>query len=153
MTAFTSNTATAFVNLAIEFVKECKQSWLDVTGHELNPLIYESGILSPTVVVVRELVPDLALFWNLRSASDSDLPAWVIPIPETCLTEPGIFEALKDWLLAYAPYGRRPNYCHVTSAAADEATCRAAASASRKHWPAHPSKWSFTSLPGTGSRL
>lgn len=124
VTAFTANTATAFVALATEFVKECQQSWLDVTGHELNPHLSGSGYLSPTVVIVREPVPDLSLFWNLRSASDADMPAWVIPVPETCLTEPGLLDALKDWLLAFAPYGRRPNYCHVTSAAADEATCR-----------------------------
>jgi hypothetical protein len=143
VTAFTANTATAFVALATEFVKECQQSWLDVTGHELNPYLSGSGYLwlgvtghelnpylsgsgylSPTVVIVREPVPDLSLFWNLRSASDADMPAWVIPVPETCLTEPGLLDSLKDWLLAFAPYGRRPNYCHITSAAADEATCR-----------------------------
>lgn len=124
VTAFSANTATAFVALATEFVKECQQSWLDVTGHELNPLHSGCGPVSPTVVIVRDPVPDLSLFWNLRSASDADMPAWVIPVPETCLTEPGLLDALKAWLLAFAPYGRRPNYCHVTSSAADDVTCR-----------------------------
>lgn len=124
VTPFTANTGTAFVTLATEFVIECQQSWLDVTGHELNPFVPGWGHLSPTIVIIREPVPDLSLFWNLRSASDADAPAWVIPVPETSLRESGLLDALKAWLLAFVPYGRRPNYCHVTSAAAEEATCR-----------------------------
>jgi DNA-directed RNA polymerase subunit RPC12/RpoP len=124
VTAFTANSATAFVALATEFVKEWQQSWLDVTGHKLNINLFQSGFLPPTVVIVRELVPDLSLFWNLRSASDADIPAWIIPIPETCMPEEGLLDALKAWLLAFAPYGRSPNYCRVISEAADEGSCR-----------------------------
>jgi hypothetical protein len=49
VTAFTANTGTAFVALAAEFVAERQQSWVDVTGHELNPFVsgWGHGIFRP----------------------------------------------------------------------------------------------------------
>ncbi|HTU90570.1 MAG TPA: hypothetical protein VMF69_10885 [Gemmataceae bacterium] len=123
-TSFTGTTTTAFVELASEFVKECQQSWLDVTGHELNPLTFESGPLAPTVVLVNSKVEDLALFWNLRAASDTMHPAWIIPIPAESAADLAIFEKLKEWLLAFLPYGPRPNFCYVTSQSVEESVCR-----------------------------
>lgn len=124
-TTFTANTAVAFIGLATEFVKQWQQSWLDVTGHELNPHISESGPLSPTIVLVGTPTLDLSLFWNLRTASDTIHPAWVIPVPADCVTEPEVVAKLKDWLLAFLPYGPRPSFCLVTSQTVGEEACRA----------------------------
>jgi hypothetical protein len=100
---------------------------LDVTGHALNPRIesnWPSGQLSPTVVLVEHRVLDLGTYWNLRSASDTTFPAWIIPIPAEAANEPTVIEKLKDWLLAFLPYGSRPSYCLVTSQTVAEDTCR-----------------------------
>jgi hypothetical protein len=123
-TCFASKSACDFIALAAEFTKDYQQSWLDVTGHKLSTLHSGCGPLSPTVVLVRELTSDLSLFWNIRVASSSEIPAWVIPIPINCIEEPGLLDALKNWLLAFAPYDHRSNYCHVTSESVDEATCQ-----------------------------
>jgi hypothetical protein len=47
----------------------------------------------------------------------------VIPIPRSETTDPTVLSALKDWLLAFAPYWTRPNYCVVTSATVTESDC------------------------------
>jgi DNA-directed RNA polymerase subunit RPC12/RpoP len=122
LTVFGSNSVAGFIDLATEIVREWQQSWLDVTGHELNPHI--SGLLVPTIVLVGSVVSDLSLFWNLRSASDTMHPAWIIPIPADAATDPAVVEKLKDWLLAFLPYGRRPNYCLVTSQSVEEQVCQ-----------------------------
>ncbi|MGO8899340.1 MAG: hypothetical protein ACLQU5_13500 [Isosphaeraceae bacterium] len=121
---FTGSTTTAFIELATEFVRDRVQSWLDVTGLELSPLNWRTEPLSPTVVLVDSLVPDMALFWNLRSASGTDRPAWIIPIPLNGATDPSVLNGLKEWLLAFLPYGPRPNYCLVTSQSVEESNCR-----------------------------
>jgi hypothetical protein len=126
-TAFSGTTTDAFVELATEFVKESQQSWLDVTGHALNPRIesgWGPGQLCPTVVLVGHRVLDLGMYWNLRLASDTTSPAWIIPIPAEGASEPTVLGRLKDWLLAFLPYGPRPNYCLVTSQSVAEDTCR-----------------------------
>jgi DNA-directed RNA polymerase subunit RPC12/RpoP len=125
---FSETKATAFGDLAIEFVKGCYQSWLDVTGYKLNPHIAGQGgglfEPSPTVVLVQDRILDLPLFWNLRTASDTTHPAWIIPIPSDGATEAPILNTLKEWLLGFLPYGSRPNYCNVTSQSVPEAVCR-----------------------------
>jgi hypothetical protein len=121
---FTANTATSFIDLITEFVQKWQQSWLDVTGHELNAHVSGYGPLVPTIVLVGCLVPDLSLFWNLRTASDTIHPAWIIPVPFDASTEPLVLERLKEWLLAFLPYGPRPNYCLVTSQTVGEEACR-----------------------------
>jgi hypothetical protein len=127
-TEFTENTSVAFIELSKEFVKEWQQSWLDVTDQELSPRLvgpgWGWGQLPPTVVLVQDHVLDLTLFWNLRTASDTTYPAWIIPVPFEGSTEPNVLDKLKDWLLAFLPYGPRPNYCHVTSQAVGETACR-----------------------------
>jgi hypothetical protein len=119
-----SGTATAFLGLATQFVKDCQQSWLDVTGHELIPHVSEHGPLLPTVVLVGSKVSDLGLFWNLRTASDTTHPAWVIPIPAESAADPAVLEKLKEWIVAFLPYGSRPNFCLVTSQTVEEKPCR-----------------------------
>lgn len=121
--------AVDLIRLATEFVKECQQSWLDVTCHKLIPN-YADHVASwghsvPTVVLVAKLVQDMSLFWNLRTASDTRHPSWFIPIPvDNGVTDPIIFDKLKDWLLAFNQYGTHPNYCHITSQTVGEADCR-----------------------------
>lgn len=122
--SFTGTTASEFVDLATEFLKEWQQCWLDVTAHELVPQLMETGHLAPTIVLVGGKAPDLALFWNLRSGTDARHLPWIIPIPVTAVDEPNLLDKLKNWLLEFLPYGRKPNYCHVTSQTVDEADCR-----------------------------
>jgi hypothetical protein len=121
---FSGTKATEFVDLSTEFVKEWHQSWLDVTAHELVPQLTETGPLAPTVVLVGSKAPDLALFWNLRSGTDARHLPWIIPVPVEMVNEPGLLDKLKNWLLEFLPYGRRPNYCHVTSQTVEEEVCR-----------------------------
>ena len=117
----------AFVELATEFVRGCQRSWLDATGHKLTARIDGVcwGPFPPTVVLVGKPVPDLSLFWNLRAPSDADLPDWVIPVPADGATDPTVLAALKEWLLAFSPYGTRPNCAVVTSESVNEEACRA----------------------------
>jgi hypothetical protein len=78
-TTFTANNTSAFVELATDFVKEWRQSWLDVTAYGLGTAISDQGqpYLSPTIVLVQSPVLDLSLFWNLRTVSDAEIPAWI----------------------------------------------------------------------------
>lgn len=124
---FNGTTTAAFVELATEFVRGCQRSWLDATGHKLTARIDGVcwGPVPPTVDLVREPVPDLSLFWNLRAPSDADLPSWVIPVPADGANDPTVLAALKEWLLAFSPYGSHPSYAVVTSVSVDEETCRA----------------------------
>jgi hypothetical protein len=121
---FKGETTSAFLDLSTEFVRGWCQSWLDVTGHELSPHISGAGPLAPTIVLVGSPVEDLALFWNLRTASDTTHPVWVIPIPHDGATESTVLDKLKDWLIAFSPYGRRSDYCLVTSQTVDETECK-----------------------------
>src|SRR5262249_58978225 len=103
-TPFAGTTTTAFIELVTEFVKEWQQSWLDVTGHGLNPRIISHGWgwgeLAPTVVLVGHRVSDLSLFWNLRAASDTTHPSWILPVPVESANDAAVIEKLKEWLLA-----------------------------------------------------
>ena len=121
---FEGNTTEEFIDLAAEFMERRHQSWLDITGHELTPLHWRTGPLEPTVVLVGSLVPDMAMFWNLRGASETTRPAWTIPIPFDGATDASVLNKLKEWLLAFLPYGPRPDYCLVTSQTVEEASCR-----------------------------
>jgi hypothetical protein len=124
-----NGTTGSFIELVTEFVKGWKQSWLDVTGHELDLHQFGPWPLVPTVVLVGSPVADLSLFWNLRAASDTTRPAWIIPIPVEGSTDCVVLEQLKAWLLAFLPYGPRPSFCQVTSQSVPEETCRAFAAA------------------------
>jgi hypothetical protein len=120
--SFAGTEIAEFVGLAAEYVKESQQSWLDVTGHKLN--ISNQWPLAPTIVLIGSKVIDLALFWNLRTATNAAHPAWIIPIPVESANDPKVFDVLKDWLLAFLAYGPRPNYCHITSHSVTETVCR-----------------------------
>lgn len=126
-TVFSANTTVAFIALAMRFVTEWEQSWLDVTGHELRPLVLGSGWhgpVSPTIVLVGHCIYDLSLYWNIRTASDTTAPSWIIPIPAEDSRKPEVLAKLKEWLLSFLPYGRQPTYCLVTSQSVTEDDCR-----------------------------
>lgn len=122
-TSFTENSISAFVDLAAQFVTQWQQSWLDVAGHELKLRVPSGDFLAPTVVLVRSLVSDLSLFWNLRTCVDTTFPAWIIPLPVEEATNPVALDKLRQRLLAFLPYGSRPNYCLVTSQNVGEEEC------------------------------
>jgi hypothetical protein len=124
LTFFEGETSESFVELATEFAKDRQRSWLDVTAHELTPYFSMSGVLSPTIVLVESLVADLALFWNLRTASDANHPAWILPVPASESTDEKLLEKLKEWLLSFLRYGPRPNHCFVTSETATDSACQ-----------------------------
>jgi len=140
-TSFTANTTLGFIDLATEFVKKWQHSWLDVTGHALNLRISAASALAPTVVLVQSPVPDLSLFWNLRTASDTIHPAWIIPIPVEGATDLAVLEKVREWLLAFLPYGPRPNYCLVTSQAVKERDCQRFAEEFQKCLAGSPIVW------------
>ncbi|NQT15415.1 MAG: hypothetical protein HQ582_21845 [Planctomycetes bacterium] len=121
-TVFSTNTTSALIHLATQFVEDWQQSWLEVTAHELSQRTWT--FCPPTIVLVQSLVSDLSLFWNLRSASHAIQPAWILAIPLEGATEPVVLQELKEWLLAFLPYGARPNYCLVTSESVHEEDCR-----------------------------
>lgn len=112
-----------FVDLVRDFVDGWKQSWIEVGSYRLNSQIPFAQPLVPTIVLVEDVIQDLSLFWNLRMSSDSDSPTWLIPIPSVCALDLVIQEKLRDWLVAFQKYGRRPNYCVVTSTSVSEQKC------------------------------
>ncbi len=75
-------------------------------------------------MLVASKVADLALFWNLRTASDSTHPAWIIPIPVESSNDSTVIDQLKEWLLVFIRLGARPNHCQVTSQTVDEGICK-----------------------------
>ena len=110
-----------FIAMHSGIVANAARCWLDLTSHGLTPVLRACGWgwsmgLPPTIVLVDSLIPDLTLFWNLRLASDSDIPTWVIPIPSTYASDPVVLTRLKEWLLAFEVYQQRPNFCRVVSA-------------------------------------
>ncbi|MGE0533446.1 MAG: hypothetical protein AB7O68_00625 [Pirellulales bacterium] len=108
--------AVDLVNDHKDFVEGWKQSWLDVGSFGLASHHVLSPPLAPTIVVVKDLIADLSLFWNLRLASDTSVPAWIIPVPEPTALSDELQSALAAWLLAFIQEdGNEPNYCVMTS--------------------------------------
>lgn len=108
------------INTHRDFVEGWKESWLDAGCFGLsihNSLLH---VVPPTIVVVKDIIRDLCLFWNVRMACDVDTPSWVIPIPESLVLTDDTLNALRDWLLAFSKYGKKPNYCVMTSASVGE---------------------------------
>jgi hypothetical protein len=105
-----------------KIVSDYARSWLDLTSYGLSSRLVGWADTPPTIVLVDALVPDLALFWNLRMAADSDIPAWVIPLPVASATDPGVLTGLREWLLAFETYRRRPNFCRITSVSVPQTT-------------------------------
>ena len=122
-TVFGADTASAFIDLATDFVREWQVSWIDITGHELSTILRNTGPLSPTIVLAHTPVLDLSLFWNLRTASGGFPPPWIIPVPFDEAGNPGVLEKLKEWLIAFRPYGQEPNYCMVASESVSKENC------------------------------
>jgi hypothetical protein len=114
--------AVDLITLHQDIVEGWKESWLDAGsfGLSIDNMLFHTA--EPTIVVVSDIIPDLCLFWNLRLASEPDVPAWIIPIPESATLNDDTLVALKDWLLAFRQYGRKPNYCVITSASVGKET-------------------------------
>lgn len=108
--------ATDLINTHLDFVEEEKESWIDAGSFGLSAHHMLFPPVQPTIVVVKDMIPDLCLFWNLRLAWTAEIPLWVIPIPESDALNEDVLNSLKSWLLAFHKYGMRPNYCVMTSA-------------------------------------
>jgi len=109
-------TTVDLINHSKSLVEDWKECWLDATSHGLSVVHIQAKQAEPTIVLVRDAVRDLTHFWNLKSASDSSIPTWLIPIPEEDITKPEVKSALSEWLFSFQKYARKPNYCVVTSA-------------------------------------
>ncbi len=114
--AVESASAIELINTHRDFVEGWKESWIDAGSFGLSPHHMLSPPTEPTIVVVKDPVQDLCLFWNLRLASDANSPSWVIPVPVSAALSDDMLKALRDWLCAFHEYGKRPNYCVMTSA-------------------------------------
>ena len=121
--SFTSDDAAEFVDLCKDFVENWKLCWLDATGFGLNPHHMMSAPVEPTIVLVRDVIRDLAQFWNLRLASDTDHATWIIPVPFDRAGDAAVLGRLKEWLVAFLAYGAKPDYCVVTSESVSEEEC------------------------------
>jgi hypothetical protein len=122
-TQFPENgTAADLIGAHAEIVSRPARCWLDLASSGLSTSLLASMDLPPTIVLVDALVPDLAMFWDLRAGADGDIPAWAIPVPLGSASDPVVLARLKDWLLAFEVYRRRPNFCRVTSSSVPLAT-------------------------------
>jgi hypothetical protein len=117
------DTIEGFFRIAQQFASQCLFSWLDLTALALHPGT-DWQVLPPTIVLVGDLIADLSLFWNLRAATDSSTPVWIIPLPMNQVNDPKVRDRLKQWLITFSQYGKRPNYCVVTSQSVDEQDCQ-----------------------------
>ena len=126
-----SPTARDFIRIHQDFVDGWKDSWLDAGCFGLRVRYERFPRIDPTIVVVKNLITDLCLFWNLRLAADTDAPAWVIPLPEACLQDATVRESLREWMSSFKKYGRDTNYCLVTSGSVDKPTLESLAAAIR----------------------
>ena len=119
--------AATFANLVrwhTWFVKHLAPSWLDIVGHGLTPLIFGQLEPPPTIVIAGSEICDLALFWNIRMASDCDVPIWVLPVPTSALTDENTYGELRDWLLSFERIRGQSTFCHVVSETVTEELLR-----------------------------
>ncbi|MFT3879823.1 MAG: hypothetical protein QM703_09205 [Gemmatales bacterium] len=121
---FSESNTIAFIELHSRFVKEWKLPWVDLAGYELRKPFLTSGPLPPTVVLVRHPVCDLSYYWNLKTASNAVVPAWIIPIAIEDAFVIDVHRKLREWLLAFSIYGSVPNYCNFTSQTVDAEECQ-----------------------------
>lgn len=114
-----SATIIDLLNQHISFITAFERCWLDINGHALTPLIIGQMGPPPTIVVVGSEIPDLALFWNLRAATDNELPNWIIPIPLSSLKDEGLCKTITNWLHSITPILGQPNFCNIVSSTVD----------------------------------
>jgi hypothetical protein len=117
-----TGSVSAFIATHTDIVSRYARCWLDLASYGLTPRLFGSAEIPPTIVLVDSLVSDLSLFWNLRAAADSDIPEWAIPIPASAAGDPAVLGKLKEWLMAFEQYQRRPSFCRVTSASVPSTT-------------------------------
>lgn len=121
--AIENDSANEFLDMCQDYVTHNKMSWLDATGYGLVSTKAVFGELSPTVVLVRDLIQDLTLFWNLRMEGSSNRPTWILPLPVEQAKEELMLSSTATWLMSHFQYGASPNYCAVTSSSVAEDEC------------------------------
>lgn len=100
-----------YVRLCIEM--SGNWSWIDFASSYLHrsqlggPLV-----LPPTIVLVKDTVIDLVLYWNLRMALGAGSSGRLIPFPANAVKDEESVKALFDWL-SHGPVDA--NYCILTS--------------------------------------
>ncbi len=117
---FESGTAEDFVDLCMEFSEQNRQTWLDANSFGLSSHQIGSRGVEPTIVLVREVVSDLSLFWNKRVVNDRDEAPWIIPVPAEQATRHEVVDRLSQWLDGFSPHA---NYCVVTSESVNQGDC------------------------------
>jgi hypothetical protein len=119
---FGENNAADFLRLSTRFAENAHYCWLDVISNGLHIDSSGPGIRPPTIVLVKDQILDLSLFWNIRAGSAS-VPNWIIPIPVDEAERPDVLEQIRNWIKSFQPYGAKPNYCVFTSQTVSAAEC------------------------------
>jgi hypothetical protein len=110
-----TETASEFVGIHADLVRERSLSWLDVSAYGVQEDDCLWQATPPTLVVVRSAVDDLSHYWNLRNRQNARASSWVIPVPECAFHEPGFALSLASWLEAYKQRGDSSNSLRLTS--------------------------------------
>ena len=95
--------AVDFIKLCADFSRNNKQTWLDANSYGLSTARISPPSAEPIIVLVRDVVRDLSLFWNERMISSRAEPAWIIPVPEDQVDNQDVIDALKEWLDQFDP--------------------------------------------------
>jgi len=90
-----------------------KLSWLDLASYGLDSHVWSSfGMYAPTVVVVRNVVRDLSLLWNVRMELEPQENNCLMPIAAEEMGDPSSLDALADWIRQSHV---NANYCQIIS--------------------------------------
>jgi DNA-directed RNA polymerase subunit RPC12/RpoP len=111
-------TTKEFIDLCRDVVDRREMSWLQVAGYGLDAIDFGGNGLFPTVVLVDSVAIDLSLFWNLRMASISALPAIVVPVPAADAVRPEVLDSLAGWVTSINRFARDTNQLFVISGSA-----------------------------------
>lgn len=112
--------AVDFIKLCADIFRNNKQTWLDANSFGLSTAQIDTPTAEPVIVLVRDVVSDLSLFWNERMTNSRAGPAWAIPVPANQVDNQAVVDALKEWLNGFNPMS---NYCVVTSESLDKEEC------------------------------
>lgn len=107
------HTVTNFIEVITNSIHNNDESWLDMANDGLQ-LVIEGMHTPPTIVAVGSSI-DLALAWNLRTATSHSGPSWVLPLPVESIDDQSNQEPLRAWLRTIKQYGYAPNFCELVS--------------------------------------
>jgi len=100
-----------FVRMSADL--SARWTWLDIASRGLHRDVKQGPhLLAPTVVVTDKVIPDLALFWNLRMLTGIGSTGQIIPFPADGIGSDGCVRALVEWLKASR---MRCDFCQITS--------------------------------------